>query len=139
MKKNLLRIALVFAVIGLGISVYLMYLYNQPEPINCLTNCEIVRSSSYSYFLGIRIPYLGIIYYLSVIFCLVSLIRNPRNELIKFILGIVTTSGLLFSMYLSYLEEIIIEAWCQWCILSALITLIIFTLSIFWINKKSIP
>ena len=29
--------------------------------------------------------------------------------------------GLIFSAYLTYLEAFVINAWCQWCIMSAII------------------
>jgi uncharacterized membrane protein len=38
--------------------------------------------------------------------------------------------GVAFSAYLTYLEAAVIHAWCQWCIISAVIVTIIFLLAV---------
>jgi uncharacterized membrane protein len=41
------------------------------------------------------------------------------------LLGVAAT-GLVFSLYLTYLELFVIDAICQWCVVSAIIVTIIF-------------
>jgi uncharacterized membrane protein len=38
--------------------------------------------------------------------------------------------GVAFSAWLTYLEAAVINAWCQWCVVSAIIITLIFLLSI---------
>jgi len=36
--------------------------------------------------------------------------------------------GIVFSAYLTYLEAFVIHAWCQWCVISAIIMAVSFLL-----------
>jgi uncharacterized membrane protein len=38
--------------------------------------------------------------------------------------------GVVFSAWLTYLEAFVIHAWCQWCVISAILITLIFLLSL---------
>jgi uncharacterized membrane protein len=38
--------------------------------------------------------------------------------------------GLAFSAYLTYLEAFVIHAWCQWCVVSAALAVLVFILAL---------
>jgi uncharacterized membrane protein len=38
--------------------------------------------------------------------------------------------GVAFSGWLTYLEALVIHAWCQWCVVSAILITLIFLLSL---------
>lgn len=126
----------IFSILGLLVSVYLAYAYSQNSEINCtLSNCEAVRQSQYSSFLGISVPILGILFYF-LIFAYSTLIILKKSNYILFIKEIFVfftfcTIGFGFSVYLTLIEAFVIEVFCQWCLLSALITTIIFIISIY--------
>ena len=42
----------------------------------------------------------------------------------------VSAVGVAFSAYLTYLEAFVIHAWCQWCVISAILVTLIFLLSL---------
>jgi uncharacterized membrane protein len=44
--------------------------------------------------------------------------------------------GTVFSLWLTYLEAFVIRAWCQWCVISALIVTIIFVAS--WLDLREL-
>ncbi len=46
--------------------------------------------------------------------------------------------GVLYSAYLSYLEEFVLHAWCPYCVLSAIVITIIFIISIIRLKREGI-
>ncbi len=49
----------------------------------------------------------------------------------------VCSLGLLYSIYLTFLEAFVIKAFCQWCLVSAWITVCLFVLSIRVVKRKT--
>lgn len=114
-----------FAFIGLGISGYLWYEYEQPSAIGCSFNggCEQVRNSEFSQLWGVDLPVWGIGYYLGItILIMLAQTSLPSNyqRFLPFVIPLYTFSGFLFSLYLTYLEVFVIHALCQWCLASAI-------------------
>lgn len=117
---------LVLSAIGILLSIYLTYLhFTEAEAAFCAagSDCEAVRQSGFSTFLGIPVAVLGALGY-SVIFILtlVSLTRRTRWIAIY----ILSLSGFVFSAYLTYLEFFVIKAICIYCVVSAVLMTIIF-------------
>lgn len=45
--------------------------------------------------------------------------------------------GVLFTAWLNYLEAFVIHAWCEWCLGSAAIVLVLFTLALVdWLSAR---
>jgi uncharacterized membrane protein len=110
------------AVLGLAISIYLTYVhYAGIEPVcSSISNCERVQTSEYADLLGIPVALLGIVGYASI---LVSLrLRVDVTALLAYL-------AVAFSAYLTWAEVFKIEAICQWCVASAIITLVIAVLA----------
>ena len=110
------------ALVGLGISVYLTWVhYAGIEPVcTGVSDCERVQASSYAELLGIPVAVIGIVGYAAI---LVSLrLRVEVTALLAYL-------ALSFSAYLTWAEVFRIEAICQWCVASALITLAIAVLA----------
>ena len=110
------------ALLGLAISVYLTYVhYAGIEPVcSSISNCERVQTSEYADLLGIPVAVLGIAGYAAI---LVSLrMRVDVTALLAYL-------ALAFSAYLTWAEVFKIEAICQWCVASAIITLVIAVLA----------
>ena len=110
------------ALLGLAISVYLTWVhYAGIEPV-CIgiSDCERVQSSDYAELVGIPVAVLGIVGYAAI---LVSLgMRVDLTALLAYL-------AVAFSAYLTWAEVFRIEAICQWCVGSALITLAIAVLA----------
>jgi uncharacterized membrane protein len=123
------HIIFLLCLLGLFVSVFLAYEYSQPKAITCPWGggCDTVRNSPYSHILGISVPILGIIYYLGLSVATLISIELHNLKLLKFH-QLMVVSGVLASVYFTFLEAFVINAYCFWCLTSAIITVVIFTL-----------
>ncbi|MCW5876380.1 MAG: vitamin K epoxide reductase family protein [Anaerolineales bacterium] len=127
LKKALLGLA----VIGLLDSIYLTTIKVFSGGV-CVagSQCEIVNSSIYSSIAGIPIALLGAGAYLVMIGVLLMEGRHPFfTENGPVILLGLTFFGVVYSAYLTYLELFIIRAICPFCVLSAVVLLVMFILA----------
>ncbi|MGI9557472.1 MAG: vitamin K epoxide reductase family protein [Solirubrobacterales bacterium] len=108
-----------FAVIGIGVSIYLTVVDASGGTPICAagsTGCSTVADSEYSELGGVPVPVLGIVGYALLLAS--AGIAGDLGRIGGMFLGIV---GFGFSAYLTYLELFVIEAVCQWCVVSALL------------------
>lgn len=124
-------IILAFALIGLADTAYLSALHFSGEvPVCTVTEtCDVVLTSTYSTLVGIPVALLGLLYYVGV-FALGLLAQVSRKEYMFEYLGMFSIVGLLASLYFIFLQAFVIEAWCQYCLLSAFTSSAIFALGI---------
>jgi len=126
----------IFALIGFIDSVYLAAKYYSGN-ISCslISGCQEVLSSPYSEIAGVPVALLGALYYLFILIAIMLYIDSQNKWALK-IVSVFPTIGFLFSIWLTYLQAYVIKSFCQYCILSALTSTILFILSIMIINKK---
>jgi len=120
------------ALAGIFVALYLLlYKLGMIGALNCsVGSCETVNTSKWATFLGLPVAGWGVTYYL-VIFGLALAGVQPRyadSRAMSIVLVVVSFDGLLFSAWLTYLELFVIEAVCQWCVVSAVIVTAIFIL-----------
>jgi uncharacterized membrane protein len=121
------------ALIGVFVSLYLtLYKLGYIGSLACGTGgCETVQLSKWGEFLGVPVAAWGIGYY-GLVFALAIVGTQERFEgsrsLTKTI-AIVTGWGVLFTIWLTYLELFVIHAICRWCVGSATMTLLLFLLA----------
>ena len=110
------------AVLGLAISVYLTWVhYAGIEPVcTGISDCERVQTSDYADLVGIPVAVLGIAGYLAILASL-----RTRVE----VTALLAYLAVAFSAYLTWAELFRIDAICQWCVGSALITVAIAVLA----------
>jgi uncharacterized membrane protein len=124
----------VLSLIGLLISGYLtLYKLGYLGVIQCTTGgCETVQTSAYSVFLGLPVAAWGIGAYALLMALAIAGLQPGGAADRRISLGIfgVATIGVAFSAWLTYLEAMVIGAWCQWCVASAVVITLIFFLSI---------
>lgn len=121
------------ALIGVFLSVYLtLYKLGYIGTLACGSgSCEYVQLSKWGDFLGLPVSAWGVGYY-AVVFaiCVAGIqdrfVDSPR---LTSLLVYVTGAGVLFSVWLTYLELFVIHAICRWCLGSAAITVVLFALS----------
>jgi uncharacterized membrane protein len=122
------------SLVGLLISGYLtMYKLGYLGVIQCtIGGCEKVQSSRYSYFLGQPVSLWGMGAYVALLVVAVLGVqpRFARERWVALALFGISAVGVAFSGYLTYLEAFVIHAWCQWCVISAILITLIFLLSI---------
>lgn len=131
--RRLLQGILGLSLIGLAISLYLTYIYTSGRVAICLTGggCDVVQHSPFAWILGIPIPTLGAgAYFLLILLALLGARKGERQATYVLALFGVSLVGLLFSAYLTYVELFIIRAICSWCVISAVIQLVVFLLAV---------
>ncbi len=110
------------ASIGLLLAGYLAWIELQQQPAFCgpVGDCNLVHQSPYARLAGIPVGVIGVGGYLAVLaMWLVNRITNARWSR-QALVGLVVV-GVLFSIYLTFLEPFVIGATCLWCLLSAII------------------
>ena len=126
---------LVLTIIGVFITGYIFIseAFNTDTicPRNATFNCDLVQHSIYSKIGPIPIIYLGFGAYLVILAILLFQKRVPllqqRGKMIVFAL---TLFGFLFSAYLTYIEAFVLQAWCIWCLSSAITMTLLFIVSL---------
>ncbi len=116
----------ILSIFGIGVAAYLAFVeFNQLEAVcGPIGNCNAVQQSSYATLFGILpIGVLGLLGYLSIIifWLLGQLNLAGLSKSIDLMLWAFTLLGLLFSIYLTFLEPFVIGATCMWCLASAVI------------------
>jgi uncharacterized membrane protein len=125
----------VLALLGLLIAAYLtLYHYGYIGTLVCSATrgCETVQTSKWSKLLGLPVAAWGLGYYAVVLAVAIAGIQDRLAESPQLALGLVilTGWGALFSAWLTLLEEFAIHAWCQWCLASATVAILLFVVSL---------
>ena len=116
------------AIAGLAIAGYLTYVhYAEIKPF-CVAgagNCQKVQRSEWADLLGIPVALLGVVGYLSILGT--ALLRGEAGRLGGAVLAL---AGFGFSMYLTYREAYSVEAFCQFCVASAVLMTVLAVLTV---------
>ena len=122
------------ALIGVFVSLYLtLYKLGYIGTLACGTGgCETVQLSRWGDFLGVPVAGWGVGYYGAVLALAVAGVqeRFAESRRLTIALLVVTGWGLLFTLWLTYLELFVIHAICRWCVGSAAMTVILFALAL---------
>jgi uncharacterized membrane protein len=116
----------VLVLIGTAVALYMGYVEITQTEAVCgpVGDCNTVQQSSYAYLFGvIPIGVFGMLGYVVVglIWLLVSYGPETWRKLSTLMLWLLALFGVLFSMYLTFLEPFVIGASCAWCLTSAVI------------------
>jgi len=101
-----------------------------PCDINAIISCSTVAKSEYSEIADIKIALLGMVGYV-VLMALLAAFLFYRKRIILYLFLLTAFFGVAFSTYLTYLEAVVIEAFCPWCIVSYVLMIAIFGLGIY--------
>lgn len=138
----------VFLLINLILAIWLTYEFyaqsaNSVCSINAMFDCVTVAQSDYAVLLGIPVAIWGILFYSSLLIGVLGVIwKIPFHKIIKFLrpnlcLDLVRYSayfGLLFSLYLTYVEAFVINVFCPFCLAQQVFIIVIVILMI-WVNR----
>lgn len=122
--------AAIVALCGLIDSVYLTIHHYTAEPVPCtiMGGCEMVLTSGYAEIYGIPLAAFGALAYLSAISLALLTLFGFRKLWMLF--GAQATIMAGFSCWLIYIQAVIIQAFCQFCLLSALSSILLLTIFI---------
>lgn len=126
-------LAAVVALIGLGDAIYLTVHHYTATPVPCsiIHGCEQVLTSRYAEVAGIPLALFGAAAYFTA-FCLAILSAFGRPKLWP-LFGLQVSIMSAFTLWLIYLQGFVIQAFCQFCLISAAVT---FTLLMIFISSK---
>ena len=126
-------LAAIVALVGLADSIYLTVHHYTAAPVPCsiVTGCEQVLTSSYAELAGIPLAGFGIFAYLTAF--ILAVLSVFGKKAIWTLFGVQVALMSLFTLWLLYVQAFVIEAFCQFCLLSAATT---FTLLIIFIISK---
>lgn len=128
MNKRAVVIALA-AFLGMVDAFYVSIKHAQgPVPCHVTHGCEEVLNSRYSEVAGIPISWLGLAFYLGIFSCAVFEASGVARTG-KLILG-VAGAAFLVSLVLFGIQAFVLHAYCEYCLLSALLVTAIFCLSV---------
>ncbi len=116
------------SLVGLFASAYLLVTYVNGGPIACATTtgCELVRASRWAYIYGIPRPVLGVLFYAGLFGLLVLRVTlSWRPRFLYRLTMLAAIVGVIESAYLFLIQWLSIGAFCTWCLISGLMTLII--------------
>ena len=124
----------ILALSGLLVSLYMLaYSMGLVGQLICgVGNCEAVQSSPYSRMGPVPVAAFGVLGYLVLMTLSLAGIQPGSKESKLIPLGLLGggTVGVAFSAYLTYLEAFVIHAWCQWCVISAILMVLVMVAAI---------
>ena len=123
----------VLALIGLFIALYLLSYALGLVPLICgVSSCETVQMSEWAKVGPVPVPALGVLGYASIL-GLAMLGLQPAfadSRAIGLLIFGLAAVGVAYSAFLTYLEAAVIDAWCIWCIASAVVMTLVFLASL---------
>jgi len=140
--QKLRWVSILLTLIGFFDSVYLLWIKLSQNRALCFVSvgdCWSVNISKYSEWLGIPIAIFGILGYLAI-FILILLENNVdylKTNGILIVFGL-TLIGVVYSCYLTYIEIYVLKTICPFCLLSAILMLSTFIITIIRLRKIQI-
>ena len=134
-NETRLRGIVLIGLLGLFVALYLLlYHLGFYGALMCgAGSCEVVQTSKYARFLGTPVPLWGTLWYAGVlVLAFLGLGPAADQRWLDVLLALAVTGGLLFSAYLTGVELIILHAVCMWCVISAVLTVLLFVLAQPW-------
>ena len=126
-EGTLRGIAVFAATAGVAVAAYIAIADSgggSPACIGGSEGCRTVAESSHSHLLGVNIAIFGILGYLLLLGA--ALARGDGARMAGFLFALV---GFGYSVFLTYLELFVIDAVCQWCVVSAILMTVLFAVN----------
>jgi uncharacterized membrane protein len=126
-------LAALVSLAGVFVALYLMlYKLGYIGTLVCAVgSCETVQTSRWATLLGFPVATWGVAFYVVVLavslYGLTDAMADSRR--VSQALVVMTGTGVLFSIWLTYLELFVIHAICQWCVVSAILVTVLFVIS----------
>lgn len=141
MTKRMVVAAL--ALFGALVSLYLtLFKLGVIGELSCTVgSCNTVQLSKWATFLGLPVAAWGLGFYLATLVVATVGIQDRVADDRRISLALVAMSGwgVLFSSWLTYIELFVIDAVCMWCVISAIIVLLIFIAAMMDLRELDAP
>lgn len=130
-KRSLIALT---ALLGLLISIYLtLYKLGIIGTLQCgAGSCDTVQLSRWGTLLGIPVAAWGVAFYGTVLVLSIASVqdRYADSRPVANAMLALTAWGAVFSVWLTGLEAFVIDAWCRWCVASAILATLLFVLAL---------
>lgn len=131
-SSSVVALAGLLAVVGAVLGGYLVLENIQGQTGVCVGvhGCSTVQNSRYGKPFGVPISIPGLFGYLALLVLAIAWLRDfqGRRVEIAFIGFLTAFAGVLVSGYLTHIEAFVVDAWCSYCIVSALLMVALFAL-----------
>lgn len=120
---------LALALIGIAVAFYDSYAIYNRQPLWCpppIDGCNIVADSPYARIFGLPLGYFGLVYYLYMFGLAALLAYDPFSRGLRWGTLLYAAIGLSFSVCFMYIQFTYIRAFCIYCLISAVATLLFF-------------
>lgn len=128
----------ILALAGVLDTLYLTTSFFTHDSVVCIlgSSCDVVTTSVYATWFGVPVALVGLLYYLflatGAAFIYYGLLAEKRFLFLK----LLSIAGVAASAWFVYLQLFVLNSICTYCILSALLSLMIF--SVLWMPNKGI-
>jgi len=125
----------IISLLGLGVALYLTYVETQDVAAVCgpVGDCNAVQASPFATLFGVLpVGLLGALGYIGILAAWAAARFGPPSlaRLAGPVLLGMALFGVIFSIYLTYLELFIIKAVCLWCLSSAVLISLVLVLAV---------
>lgn len=103
-------------------------------PCRIVSGCEEVLTSAYAYVWGVPLSLVGAIYYSAILLLLGFYLSQPTQQ-VRTTIRFLSWVGIMATGYFLYLQALVLEAWCVYCLISAATSSVIFLAS-FWLKPS---
>ena len=127
---------IILSVIGFVVSFYIFYSKKYHKPLYCPIghSCDEVVKGKYGKIFGIENSIPGMLYYVLIFFYGFSLLINRnifKEGIIYYFIVIASFGSVLFSIYLTGVQAFVLKKWCDYCIVSSIVSVLILFVLIF--------
>lgn len=129
-RSLLLFVMAIVAILGAINAGYLSLMALSGEAPNCnfIQGCDLVAASPHSKIFGVPLALFGVFFY-SIAFGFILWAFFSRARHILLLLGGIVTLGFILSLYFLYLQAVVIQAYCEYCLFSLFDATVLFILS----------
>ena len=119
---------LALALIGIADAYYDSYMIYAGQPLWCpppIDGCNIVAGSPYARIVDVPLGYFGLVYYVYMFGLAALLAFDPFSRGLRLGVLLLAATGVAFSIYFMYIQVTFIHAFCIYCLVSAVLTLLL--------------
>ncbi|MBI2656934.1 vitamin K epoxide reductase family protein [Candidatus Woesearchaeota archaeon] len=120
----------ILALTGFAVSFYIYYSKKNNKKLYCVIgeDCDAVVKSRYGKTFGIENTVPGMLYFVLVFIYGIVLFLNRnifKETFIYYFIVIASIGSVLFSLYLTGVQALVLKKWCEYCIVSSVASLLI--------------
>jgi uncharacterized membrane protein len=127
-QKRAPAVLLALALLGLAVAFYDSYVIYHGQLLWCpppIDGCNEVAASPYARILGLPVGYFGVVYYLYMFALAGLLASDPLSPALRWGALFYAGLGVAFSLYFMVLQIGFIRAFCVYCLISAVTTVLL--------------